>query len=232
MSDLAKRLAGKFLVLDGPDGSGKSTQLARLRDYLAGLGAQVQTARDPGETEVGERIRALLLDRQTGRLAPVTETLLFMASRAQLVYEKIRPALKAGKVVVCDRFVSSTLAYQGASGVEANLILNLAESAVQGIWPDLTVILDVPVEVGMQRAGAPRERRGPSYEPEREQLSLFGDRMEARSDAFHREVRRRFRELVKDYPHPVTVIDGQDEPDVVLQAILDALEKTFPVRED
>jgi dTMP kinase len=229
MSNLAQRITGKFIVLDGPDGSGKSTQMILLRDRLAELGAAVESVYEPGATELGEKVRQILLGRDTARIGAMAETLLFMASRAQLVEEKIKPALKAGKVVLCDRFVSATLAYQGASGVDVNTILDLAEAAVQGIWPDLTVILDVSVEVGMQRAGAPRDRVKTDKNA-KDQLALFGDRLEARSDAYHQAVRKNFRNLVKDYPHPCLLVSADKEPPAVLENILSAIEKTFPDR--
>jgi len=228
MSDLAHRLAGKFLVLDGPDGSGKSTQLARLKDHLTALGARVETVRDPGGSDVGDAIRKILLDRSTGRMGAMCETLLFMASRAQLIEERIRPALNAGKVVLCDRFVSATLAYQGAAGVDANVVLSLAESAVQGIWPDLTIILDVPVQVGMQRAGSRGDWSRSSEKSAKDQPSLFGDRLEARSESYHEAVRRNFRALPKEYPHPAVCIKGDRDVEAVFEDILAALEKAFP----
>jgi dTMP kinase len=229
MSNLSQRLSGKFIVLDGPDGSGKSTQLKLLRARLTEIGSAVESVYEPGATELGEKVRHILLDRSSVRIGAMAETLLFMASRAQLVEEKIKPALQAGKVVLCDRFVSATLAYQGASGVDANTILDLAEAAVQGIWPDLTVILDVSVEVGMQRAGAPRDRVKTDKNA-KDQLALFGDRLEARSDAYHQAVRKNFRNLVKDYPHPCVLVSADKEPPAVLEGILSAIEKTFPAR--
>jgi len=215
-----EKLAGRFIVLDGPDGCGKSTQLAMLAEHLTGQGLTVETVRDPGGTAVGEAIRKILLDRDNVSMTPTCETMLFMASRAQLVHECVRPALAGGKVVLCDRFVSATIAYQGASGVDAAAIVKLADVAIGGVWPDLTIILDVPVEVGTQRAGAPRPapgRRGRADQP-----CLFGDRMEARGSAFHESVRRNFLALCEGgmYPRPVAKVDGRGDAQRVADQIL------------
>ena len=229
MNALAAKLAGKFIVLDGPDGSGKSTQIALLRDHLAGVGLTVELVYDPGATEVGEKIRAILLGKDTARIGATCEMLRFMAARAQLVEERVRPALSAGKVVLCDRFISSTLAYQGASGLDPIIILDVGETAVQGIWPDLTVILDVPVEVTRQRLGdrgAPVIRRK-VVEGSDPQLALFGDRVESRSDDFHESVRRNFRRLVKDFPHPAVCIRADRPREEVFQDVLESLVRTF-----
>ncbi len=229
MSNLAEKLAGRFIVLDGPDGSGKTTQIARLARHLEALGGAVQCDRDPGGTAVGERVRQILLDRDNGLISPMCETLLFMASRAQLVAERIRPALDAGKIVLCDRFISATMAYQGASGVLAKAIVELGELAVGGLWPDLTIVLDVPVEVGMHRIGAPRERLKKPGDPRGPQQSLFGDRLEMRELAYHEKVRRNFLALPKAYGHPVAVVDAGAAKDAaaVFQEVLAALGKAF-----
>lgn len=213
MSDLAKRLAGRFIVLDGPDGSGKSTQLTLLRDYLIGLGAEVRTVHDPGGTEVGEKIRSVLLDKETGHMEPMCEMLLFMASRAQLIEERVRPALEAGKVVLCDRFISATIAYQGAAGIESKTVIELGNLAVGDLWPDLTIILDAPVDVGMERIELGRK--------------CPGDRMETKGLSFHQAVRRIFKELPEYYPRPVAYVNADRKPEEVFESILDALEKTF-----
>ncbi|MDY7010284.1 MAG: dTMP kinase [Planctomycetota bacterium] len=214
MEDLGKKLAGKFIVLDGPDGSGKSTQLALLADRLGRQGVDVVTACDPGGTKIGEKIRAILLDRKNGGMSPMCEMLLFMASRAQLIAEVIRPALEGGKVVLCDRFISATVAYQGAAGIDSKTIIELGDIAVGGLWPDLTIILDVPVATGMERISDGR--------------SCPGDRMETKGSSFHQAVRRIFKELARHYPRPVEHVDADRKPEAVFESVLDAM-KTISV---
>ena len=244
MSELAKRLAGKFIVIDGPDGAGKTTQLTRLRDHLTEIGVSLEVAIDPGTTTIGQKIRGLLLDRETGEIAPACETLLFMASRAQLVQELIRPAVEAGGTVLCDRFITATIAYQGASGVDRQTILRLGEIATAGLWPHLTLVLDLPVDVGFQRLGLRRSRlkqptqeemaelRGTSKrsrkpKPPSTQLSLFGDRLEGRSPSYHQRVREIFKELAGDYPAPVRYVDATGDEAQVFCLMLEAIEDEF-----
>jgi dTMP kinase len=243
MGNLKDKLAGKFIVIDGPDGAGKSTQLKLLAEWLRGQGLDVEVFIDPGTTKIGQKIRQLLLDRENGEIGGMCETLLFMASRAQLTFERIRPALGSGKVVVCDRFVSSTLAYQGASGVDPHKILTLAEIAIEGLWPDLTLILDVTTEEGTKRIGVDRSRlKKPAEEemqklgaaPQRarkapdSQMFLFGDRMEARSSSYHERVRDTFRRLSDVYPRKVRNVDAMGPPDDVFAEVVRAIREEFP----
>ena len=150
---LKEKLTGKFLVFDGPDGSGKGTQIRLLAGALTRHGLEVVLAKDPGGTEIGDRIREVLLRHDLSKMDVRCETLLFMASRAQLVSEVIEPAVKAGKVVLCDRFISATCAYQGAAGYEIDRIIQLGYFAVGQTWPQLTLVVDVPVEEGFRRTG-------------------------------------------------------------------------------
>jgi dTMP kinase len=137
---LKDRLAGKFIVFDGPDGSGKGTQIERLARVLAAEGASVVCTRDPGGTAIGDQIREILLHKNLLTAMDVRcEALLFMASRAQLVGEVIGPAVRAGKVVICDRFISATCAYQGAAGSDVRRIVELGRFAVGESWPQLTL---------------------------------------------------------------------------------------------
>src|SRR6185436_4631396 len=151
--NLKTKLSGKFIVFDGPDGSGKGTQLQLLAEKLTAAGLQVVRAKDPGGTPIGDRIRSVLLDFDLSTMDVRCETFLFMASRAQLISEVIEPALKASKVVLCDRFISSTCAYQGAAGYDPQRIIELGRLAVGNTWPQLTIILDVPPEEGFRRTG-------------------------------------------------------------------------------
>ena len=193
MTDLRQMLAGKFIVLDGPDGAGKSSQLKLLAEHLQQRGVNLLATRDPGSTAIGNKIREILLDRANDEMSVACELMLYMASRAQLVAQVIRPALDRGCCVLCDRFVSATIAYQGAGGVDESAIRDVAQVAVEGLWPDLTVIVDLPPEIGMTRLGADRNK----------------DRMEAKDMAFHARVRESFLAQAQANPTRFTVIDGR-----------------------
>src|SRR5437879_2768770 len=147
-----EQLRGKFIVFDGPEGCGKSTQTRLLHESLEAAGLQVLSVRDPGTTRIGEQIRAILLDPAHQEMGMRCEMLLYMAARAQMMAEVIRRALDAGKVVLSDRFVSSTLAYQlGGDRLTAAEIRAVADIAIRGTWPDLTIILEMPADKSMAR---------------------------------------------------------------------------------
>ena len=166
---------GGFIVFDGSEGSGKTTQAARLRARLESSGRSVLLVRDPGTTRIGEQIRSILLNPDHQEMAMRCEMLLYMAARAQMMAEVIAPALDAAKVVLSDRFVSSTLAYQlGGEGLSADEIRHVADIAIRGRWPDLTLIFDMPVEESMARV-----RRAK-------------DRIEQRPMSYHEHVRRNY----------------------------------------
>ena len=199
-------MRGAFIVLDGPDGSGKSTQFRRLCDALRAAGLEVVETREPGGTAVGERIREVLLDPVHGDMTVRCEMLLYMASRAQLVERVIRPAIARGATVVADRFVSSTLAYQGtAGGLAKPEILAVAETAVGGTWPDLTVIFDVDEITASRR------------------LSPLLDRMEQKGLEFHRRVREGYLAQVRAHPEVHLVVDAAQEVDAVTAALMGGL---------
>jgi dTMP kinase len=167
--------AGRFIVLDGNEGCGKSTQARLLHERLVRDGADAVLVRDPGTTRIGERIRAILLDPEHGEMAMRAEMLLYMAARAQLMAEIILPALNAGKIVISDRFVSSTLAYQlGGDGLTSKDIRGVAEVAIRGRWPDLTLILDMPPQAALAR------------------VERAKDRIEQRPMAYHEQVRKNY----------------------------------------
>ena len=196
---LVEKLAGRFIVIDGPDGAGKSTQAGLLAEHLRGGGAAVRLVRDPGGTAIGDRIRQILLDRAHGEMAVGCELMLYMASRAQLATEVIRPALSAGMCVLSDRYISSTIAYQGAGGMDPDAIRQAAKIAVGPTWPDLTVVLDLPSDEGLARAGRVNGH----------------DRMEAKGLDFHRRVRELFLEQAREEPGRFVVIDASGSTDEV-----------------
>ncbi len=193
---------GLFFSLDGPDGGGKTTQAVRLVDWLRSEGHEVVACRDPGGTPLGDRLRTILLDRSELTIGLRAEMLLYMASRAQLVDDVIRPALEAGKLVVSDRYLLANVVYQGyAGGLPVADLWRVGEVATGGLMPDLTLLIDVPPELAMARVGAPR------------------DRIEDRPEAFHRLVRSGFLRALKSYPNPFVLIDGSNDPDTVAAKI-------------
>ena len=202
---------GWFITIEGPEGGGKTTQADRLVAHLRATGRRVHATREPGGTWLGERIRELLLARteSSAPTDPLTDALLFNAARRQLVHEVIRPALDAGTVVVCARYADSTLAYQGfGAGVPLDRLRALADTATDGLRPDLTLLLDLPVEVGLAR-------KAPSDVT----------RFEAEFDlAFHRRVRDGFRELAMEEPVRFAIIDATAPMDDVTRAMIDAVE--------
>ena len=228
-STLVEKLRGRFLVFDGPDGAGKSTQRALLADALIANGGDVESCRDPGGTIIGDRIRSVLLDHDLSGMDVNCETLLFMASRAQLVREVINPALEAKRIVLCDRFVTSTCAYQGAAGFDPQRVIELARFAIDYCWPDLTIIIDVAPEDGFARTGHTRSDVGKNRKKSSGQPMLFdgarADAMEARPIEFHRRVRDMFRGVHEYYPRPVVIVDGNGAPEAVQGRILEELNR-------
>ncbi|MBC8309653.1 MAG: dTMP kinase [Phycisphaerales bacterium] len=210
MDKIATTLAGKFIVFDGPDGSGKSTQIARFVQRYREQGLTVKEVREPGGTLIGEQIRDILLDPANDGMTMPCEMLLYMASRAHLVEQEIKPAIERGELVVADRFVSATLAYQGtAGGLPVEWIQQVAEVAVAGFWPSLTFILDVDDQTAAGR------------------LNPLLDRMELKGKAFHAKVREGFLEQAKTWPDRYCVIDATMDENTVEKAIHKAVEKWF-----
>ncbi|HEX7071489.1 MAG TPA: dTMP kinase [Rhodothermales bacterium] len=198
-----------FVTFEGPEGAGKSTQVRRLQANLACRGYDVVTTREPGGTVIGEAIRQILLTSDHYAMLPETEALLNTAARAQHIAEVIAPSLASGRIVVSDRYVDSTLAYQGAGrGLDEQALLDLQRFATRGLWPDLTILLDVPVEIG-------QARRAESGEP----LTRF----DRDALAFHERVRQWFLAAARRDPRRWLVVDGTASVEVIEQSILDAV---------
>ncbi|WP_333676924.1 dTMP kinase [Dyella sp.] len=198
---------GRFISLEGGEGAGKSTLLGGLRDYLQQHGVQLLQVREPGGTPLGEAIRSLVLDPAHASLSAESELLLMFASRAQLVRERIQPALEAGQWVLCDRYVDASYAYQGGGrGQPVERIADLERWACDGVKPDLTLLLDLPVSTGRARAAG----RGAA------------DRIETEADAFFERVRQAYRDRAHAEPQRFRVIDASLSPDQVLQAAIAA----------
>ena len=187
---------GVFLTLEGPEGAGKTTQGRLLAEHLTQAGHDVLHVREPGGTTIGERLRALLLDPRSAEMDARTEMLLFAASRAQLVAEVIAPALARGGLVLCDRYVDASLAYQGVGrGLGIEIVRSVNAVATRGLRPDLTLLLDIDAATGLRRARAAEERGG--------------DRIEREAVAFHENVREGFLSLARNEPQRITVIDAE-----------------------
>lgn len=200
---------GKLIAIEGGEGVGKSTQASLLADALGAV-----LTREPGGSAIGERIRALLLDPDLGALAPRAELCLMLAARAQHVTERIEPALVDGRHVVVDRFSGSTLAYQGfGRGLPIGEVRQACDLATGGVWPDLSVLLDVPFEVATDRLSA-RHSSVSDQVP---------DRMEREARAFHRRVHDGFRSLATEDQEHWVVVDGTGPPDVVACEVLGAV---------
>ena len=192
---------GFFITLEGPEGSGKSSQARWLAASLRRAGRRVVALRDPGSTPLGRRLRRLLLHAPAA-LSPLAEALLFIGGRVQLVEERIRPSLARGAVVVCDRFHDSTVAYQGfGGGCDVPALDRLGRAAIGGVLPHLTIVLDVPTAAGFAR------------------LARAHDRMERKAPAFHRRVRQGFLRLARREPRRFIVVDASEPAWMVRQRI-------------
>jgi dTMP kinase len=222
---IKERFSGRFVVLDGPDGCGKTVQLGLLSTYFKNEGIAIVQTNDPGGTKIGDQISKLLKYDAKGEMDVQTEIMLFMASRAQLVAEIIKPALLEGKTVLCDRFISSTCAYQGSSGYPAEKIIELGRVAVGDVWPDLTIIIDIPVEEGLERTGRKPYQKTKVNHKEANQGFLFKnvvvDRFDSRPLEYHRKVRKGFLNLAEYYPGIVKTVDSnQNDIETVHKKIL------------
>lgn len=207
---------GYFIALEGPEGAGKSTQARLLEQALQQAGYPVTLTREPGGTAIGEQVRSILLAVDNYAMLAEAEALLYAAARAQHVGEVLRPALAAGAIVVCDRYVDSTLAYQGGGRrLDLRALHEIQDFATGGLMPDLRILLDLPAEVGLSRR--------------------FGDadsvnRLDAADLAFHQRVRRSFLELAAKTPESWAVVDATQPAESVAAAIWSAVHPRLPQR--
>lgn len=200
---------GRFITFEGGEGGGKSTQLKLLAERLRGLGLEVVTTREPGGSPGAEAVRDLLVQGAADRWSPLTETLLMYAARRDHLERVITPALERGAWVLCDRFADSTRAYQGAAGgAPAELIATLERHVVADQWPDLTLVLDLPAETGLERAAA---RAG------------LETRFESKGAAFHARLRQAFLDIARAEPDRCVVVDAARPLEAVSQAVWDGV---------
>lgn len=202
-------MAGKFITFEGSEGSGKSTQAALAFEYLKSRKMPVMLLREPGGVKISENIRKLLLDVNNAGMGDECETLLYMAARAQMVKEVLEQQLKSSKIILCDRFLDSTIAYQGyGNGIDIKIIEQIGFFATKGLAPDLTILFDIQPEKGLSRAG------------------LKKDRIESRSLEYHKRVRNGYLDLSKQYPERIKVIKVDSTKDEIFKRVkpyMDAL---------
>lgn len=201
-------MKGKFITLEGFEGSGKSTQAGLLFDYLKSKRLPVIYIREPGGVKISEEIRKILLDVENKKMTKIAETLLYMAARAQLVEEIVMPALNQGKIVLCDRFLDSTVVYQGyGNGVDLKFIKTLGKVATQNIKPDITFLFDIDVKEGLSRRGKEK------------------DRIERKSLDFHRRVRSGYLEIAKFEPGRIKMISSRGSKEEIQGTLQKHIEK-------
>jgi dTMP kinase len=200
---------GRLIALEGPDGSGKTTQIELLEHYLIKLGYEVVRTREPGGTEVSEKIRDIILDNENANMSHMCEALLYAASRAQLVNQVIKPALKQGKIVICDRFVYSSMVYQGIGrGLGIERIRSINEAALEGLEADLTFMITIPYEEGLKR----------------KKMQGTLDRLENSGDEFHKKVFNGYLDICKIYDK-IEIINGNKDVDEIHSDIIKIIKK-------
>jgi len=184
---------GLFITFEGTDGSGKTTQIRLVEEYIKKTGREVVLSREPGGTRVSELIRDLILSPENTEIVPLTETILYAASRAQHIAQVIKPAIEAGKVVICDRFVDSSYAYQGGGrGVDLKIIADINRLAIEGMIPDITFFLDIEPDIAIER-----------------RINATGaDRIEQENIDFHRRVYSGYKKMASLYPDRIKTIDA------------------------
>ena len=199
-----------FITLEGPEGSGKTTAVEAAVKALEAKGYQIVRTREPGGTPIAEQIRNVILDKENTKMDPRTEALLYAASRRQHLVEKVWPALKEGKIVICDRYLDSSLAYQGgARGLGVDNILNVNMFATENTFPDLTLLFDITPEEGLKRIAANASREV--------------NRLDLEKLEFHHKVRNTFLDLAKRYPERYVIIDASKSREEVAKATLEAI---------
>lgn len=212
-SDFTMKNKGFFITFEGVEGSGKSTQMELLGKFLLERGFDILLTQEPGGTEIGDKIRDILLDPENKGMDKMVEALLYAASRAQLVAEVIKPALEAGKVVICDRYFDSSVAYQVyGRGIPFEVIEAINKRAIENAKPDITFFLDISVEVGLERATV-----------------FFADRIEKEDIEFHRRVRKGYLELAKKDTKRFIAIEALKESDEIHRRIIEKIKEFFKV---
>lgn len=209
-------MKGLFITLEGPDGSGKSTIIKLLGDYFSNKGIDFIITREPGGTSISEDIRHIILDNKNTHMGGQTEALLYAASRAQHVHEKIAPALEEGKLVLCDRFVLSSLAYQGVGrnlGIES--VKRINDFALGGLYPDLILFFHIDPEITLKR-----KTKGSS-----------GDRLEKEGTDFHNRVYNGYMELLKLYPERIKIVDASQSVEEVFKSSIEKIEELIHLKE-
>ncbi len=200
-----------FITFEGIEGTGKSTQIALLKQHLEAQGRRVVVTLEPGGSRIGAELRRVLLSLENRDLTPQAELFLYLADRAQHVAQVVRPALQSGAIVLCDRFADSTVAYQGfGRGMDTKLLHQLNNVAVAGLWPGLTILLDLDPVIGLKRAVDRNSREG--------KTSAEG-RFEAESMAFHGRVRQGFLDLAASAPERIRVVDASGTPEATALAV-------------
>ncbi|MDD2521723.1 MAG: dTMP kinase [Anaerolineaceae bacterium] len=210
-----------FITFEGPEGSGKSTQLPQLAQFLEEAGFTVVKTREPGGTKIGDQIREILMRMENTELHPRTEILLFLAARAQLVEELIKPSLQSGTIILCDRYGDSTMAYQGyGHGLDLKILRSMLKFATGGLKPDLTFLLDVDVMTGLKRKKIKEE----------------WNRLDAFELSFHERVRKGYHRLAQEEPERWRIIDATQDPEQVQEEIriivLEALKQNMKKQQD
>lgn len=208
---------GIFITMEGPDGAGKTTQIEMLKSYLESKGYDIIITREPGGTAISEAVRGIVLNKDYTEMAHMTELLLYASARAQLVAEVIKPALEAGKAVIADRFVDSSAVYQGIGrGLGIDTVYGVNEYALQGIMPDLTIMMDLDAEVGIAR--------------KKNQAEL--DRMESETIDFHKSVVAGYRELADRFPERIKKVDATLPIDEIHDIIISYVKNSVEVLYD